>query len=338
MKATRIDDVILTHPSYVIRIMLHHSSTSNALAQPFLLTVRLYPSFPSSAVDPGNSSNQIIAVSSSQNDPHKFLVQHYHLPRSSVRSPYNAYQIDLDGSTEYSNSPGIVTAIELTVTNRAALSPCLLFGTATGSLYLTRSDFSRPHSKLRQLHRSRVIGLTSCPLDTQPTILISASSTEFLLWDLDDRRPQPTCLRAFGRHNPKFLPNPYSSILVGIEFRRIATEEVNLLAEFEDGLISCWSLQDLLSHESTKLAASVFSARHQKSFPLLDACCASAGGEDFHMFCVDPQEGWVLKSGTSRKLFQLARPISRLVCIRCDHLSQKAGFLSLFFVVPKSIS
>ena len=149
MKATRIDDVILTHPSYVIRIMLPHSSTSNALAQPFLLTVRLYPSLPSSAVDPGNSSNQIIAVSSSQNDPHKFLVQHYHLPRSSVRSPYNAYQIDLDGSTEYSNSPGIVTAIELTVTNRAALSPCLLFGTATGSLYLTRSGMSRHVLKAR---------------------------------------------------------------------------------------------------------------------------------------------------------------------------------------------
>ncbi|KNE87014.1 hypothetical protein PSTG_19613, partial [Puccinia striiformis f. sp. tritici PST-78] len=128
------------------------------------------------------------------------------------------YLIDLDGFTESHTLHGPITAIELAATNRAALSPCLVFGTASGGLYLTRSDFSRPHSKLRQLHRSPVIGLASCPLDVHPTILISGSSTEFLIWDLDDRHPQPICLKAFGRGNPKFLSNPYSSILVGIQF------------------------------------------------------------------------------------------------------------------------
>ncbi|POW06497.1 hypothetical protein PSHT_10333 [Puccinia striiformis] len=204
---------------------------------PGLLTIKLYPSLSSSANDHASPpSNQLITVSSSHPFGHKLLVQHYHLPRSSVQSPYDSYLIDLDGFTESHTLHGPITAIELAATNRAALSPCLVFGTASGGLYLTRSDFSRPHSKLRQLHRSPVIGLASCPLDVHPTILISGSSTEFLIWDLDDRHPQPICLKAFGRGNPKFLSNPYSSILVGIQFRQISsTGEFHLFAEFKDG-------------------------------------------------------------------------------------------------------
>ncbi|KAA1076516.1 hypothetical protein PGT21_010130 [Puccinia graminis f. sp. tritici] len=309
------------------------STSSPAPAHPRLLTVKLYPSLSSSAIDPSTSgsSNQIISVSSSQSSPHsKFLVQHYHLPRSSVRLPYNSYLIDLNGSSEHANPGGTITAIELAVTNRAALSPCLVFGTTTGALYLTRSDFSRPHSKLRQLHRSPILALASCPLDILPTVLISGSSTELLLWDLDDRSAQPTCLRAFGRQNPKFLSNPYASVLVGVQFRRLSNREVNVLAEFEDGLISCWNLNVLLHRELIKPKPSLFSAKYQKSFPLLDACCASAEDNDFHVFAVDPQDGWVQKSQSGRNLFQLSSSISRFVCISCDHQTQKIELLALF--------
>ncbi|OAV96819.1 hypothetical protein, variant [Puccinia triticina 1-1 BBBD Race 1] len=310
--------------------LVHPHPSSPPPAHPRLLTIKLYPSLPSSAIDPRSSSNQIISVSSSQASTDKFIVQHYHLPRSSARSPYDSYLIDLNDSNQNTRLPGTITAIQLVVTNRAALSPCLVFGTATGGLYLTRSDFSRPHSKLRQLHRSPVLGLASCPLDIQPTLLISGSSTEFLLWDLDDRRARPTCLRAFGRQNPRFLSNPYASFLVDVQFRRASAGEVNLLAEFEDGLVSCWNLHALLGDESTKPSPSVFSAKHQKAFPLLDACCALGGENDFHVFTVDPEDGWVQKSPTSRKLFQLPSPISRFVCIQCDHQSQKIGMLVLF--------
>ncbi|KNF06119.1 hypothetical protein PSTG_00628 [Puccinia striiformis f. sp. tritici PST-78] len=299
---------------------------------PGLLTIKLYPSLSSSANDHASPpSNQLITVSSSHPFGHKLLVQHYHLPRSSVQSPYDSYLIDLDGFTESHTLHGPITAIELAATNRAALSPCLVFGTASGGLYLTRSDFSRPHSKLRQLHRSPVIGLASCPLDVHPTILISGSSTEFLIWDLDDRHPQPICLKAFGRGNPKFLSNPYSSILVGIQFRQISsTGEFHLFAEFKDGSISFWDLQALLDPESIKPDGNLFLTRYQKSFSALDACCTSFTEDDFHVFTVNPQDGWVQRSETSRKLFQLPGPISRFLCIRCDHQTHKMELLALF--------
>ncbi|KAH9450082.1 hypothetical protein Pst134EA_026793 [Puccinia striiformis f. sp. tritici] len=299
---------------------------------PGLLTIKLYPSLSSSANDHASPpSNQLITVSSSHPFGHKLLVQHYHLPRSSVQSPYDSYLIDLDGFTESHTLHGPITAIELAATNRAALSPCLVFGTASGGLYLTRSDFSRPHSKLRQLHRSPVIGLASCPLDVHPTILISGSSTEFLIWDLDDRHPQPICLKAFGRGNPKFLSNPYSSILVGIQFRQISsTGEFHLFAEFKDGSVSSWDLQALLDPESIKPDGNLFLTRYQKSFSALDACCTSFTEDDFHVFTVNPQDGWVQRSETSRKLFQLPGPISRFLCIRCDHQTHKMELLALF--------
>ncbi|KAI9626646.1 hypothetical protein KEM48_010272 [Puccinia striiformis f. sp. tritici PST-130] len=300
---------------------------------PGLLTIKLYPSLSSSANDHASPpSNQLITVSSSHPFGHKLLVQHYHLPRSSVQSPYDSYLIDLDGFTESHTLHGPITAIELAATNRAALSPCLVFGTASGGLYLTRSDFSRPHSKLRQLHRSPVIGLASCPLDVHPTILISGSSTEFLIWDLDDRHPQPICLKAFGRGNPKFLSNPYSSILVGIQFRQISsTGEFHLFAEFKDGSVSSWDLQALLDPESIKPDGNLFLTRYQKSFSALDACCTSFTEDDFHVFTVNPQDGWVQRSETSRKLFQLPGPISRFLCIRCDHQTHKANGVARAF-------
>ncbi|PLW15762.1 hypothetical protein PCANC_13458 [Puccinia coronata f. sp. avenae] len=310
--------------------MMSFSTTPHGSTYPFLLTVQRFPALPSST---GNPTTQLIAVSSSANKPHQVLVQHFHPPSPSrqARLPHDSYLVDLHGSTEYPQPAGAITAIELTVTNRAALSPCLVFGTANGSLYLTRSDFSRPHSKLKQLHRSRVIGLASCPLATQPTLLISASSAELLLWDLDDRRLQPTCLRAFGRQNPTFIANPYSSILVGVQFRRISTEQVSLLAEFEDGLVSCWNLQGLLGPETSQpTAARVFSVRHPKYLPLLDVCCASPGEERFHVFTVDPHNGWVQQSETGRKLFQLNSPVSRLLCTRYDWSAQKIELLALF--------
>jgi hypothetical protein len=118
--------------------MMSFSTTPHGSTYPFLLTVQRFPALPSST---GNPTTQLIAVSSSANKPHQVLVQHFHPPSPSrqARLPHDGYLVDLHGSTEYPQPAGAITAIELTVTNRAALSPCLVFGTANGSLYLTRS-------------------------------------------------------------------------------------------------------------------------------------------------------------------------------------------------------
>lgn len=304
---------------------LVHPSTS-------LLTIKR---FPSSKLDNDlkEFSDIILSVFPSSDSPFKFRVQHYYPSlRSSALCPtFENYLIDLQAPLiRYDDPPSIITAIELTNAVPKSFSPSLSFGTSDGQLFLTRSNFCRPYLRLRQLHRSPVICLTSCPIHVQPNILISGSSTELLLWDLDARHDQPICLRAFGRQNPQLFSDPYSAVLLATQLRQVSSEQIEVVAEFKDDWICCWDLKSLLKIGSTPLESRVFSRPNVNSRFLLDACCISTEAEEFHVYTINPEDGSIEQSSTGRRLCRLPGVVSRLVCTRCDHENRKIELLALF--------
>lgn len=105
--------------------------------------------------------------------------------------------------------------------------------------------FLSPYETFPSLHRTNVTQIISLP---SKNILVTGSSTEILVWSL---HPSLICLHAFRREldpSDPYHPFLHQIILISNPHPSQGDEDdLKLVGVFEDGTVTCWKLQQILS-------------------------------------------------------------------------------------------